>query len=317
MSLISATLGKFLPRYRQLSEWAEIYAQIVASKQISAKTKANRSNYIKRIVAGLGNKHVGAIRPHEIARFIAEVGAKHPHLARRMLIETKEMFREAVNYAWIDRDPSSGIKAAKVKVVRMRLTFPQWAEIYDYAKFHSPPWVSNMLVLALVTGQRRSDLQKMKFSDVWTEVIGGKAIECLHIAQQKTGALIAIPTALRLDALDLSVKEAIDGCRRYNPEPSNDDALLIRKSTGQGLALASMSWRFEQAREMALMKHKDEETDPPSLHECRSLSARLYAGQGIQDVQTLLGHTDQAMTDVYMDDRGLDRRSGRWRTVEI
>jgi integrase len=44
----------------------------------------------------------------------------------------------------------------------------------------------------------------------------------------------------------------------------------------------------------------------PSLHEVRSLSARLYHAQGI-DVQTLLGHKHAEMTEVYKDDRGLSR----------
>lgn len=42
----------------------------------------------------------------------------------------------------------------------------------------------------------------------------------------------------------------------------------------------------------------------PSLHECRSLSERLFRAQGI-DTRILLGHKHQAMTDVYNDDRGL------------
>ena len=49
----------------------------------------------------------------------------------------------------------------------------------------------------------------------------------------------------------------------------------------------------------------------------RSLSARLYDAQGVDDVQTLLGHTDAAMTELYKDDRGLDRRAGKWREVAV
>ena len=51
---------------------------------------------------------------------------------------------------------------------------------------------------------------------------------------------------------------------------------------------------------------------PPSLHECRSLSERLYRAQGI-DTRTLLGHKRQQMTDVYNDLRGLD--AGEWKTL--
>ena len=52
----------------------------------------------------------------------------------------------------------------------------------------------------------------------------------------------------------------------------------------------------------------------PSLHEVRSLSARMYRAQGI-DVQTLLGHKNAEMTALYEDDRGLSARE--WKSVPV
>ena len=87
----------------------------------------------------------------------------------------------------------------------------------------------------------------------------------------------------------------------------------LEKSTGKPLTLASLSARFETAREGAFGKYVGE-GDPPSLHECRSLAERLYRQQGI-NTQTLLGHKHQRMTDLYNDDRGLE--AGVWKTLEI
>jgi integrase len=42
---------------------------------------------------------------------------------------------------------------------------------------------------------------------------------------------------------------------------------------------------------------------PPSCHEQRSLSERLYRTQAI-DTQVLLGHSSKTMTDRYNDSRG-------------
>jgi len=53
---------------------------------------------------------------------------------------------------------------------------------------------------------------------------------------------------------------------------------------------------------------------PASLHECRSLSERLYRTQGV-NTMILLGHKHQAMTDLYNDDRGLT--AGQWKTLSI
>lgn len=47
----------------------------------------------------------------------------------------------------------------------MRLSLDDWRRIHAYAAAELPPWVARMLVLALVTGQRRGDLQAMRFDD--------------------------------------------------------------------------------------------------------------------------------------------------------
>lgn len=67
----------------------------------------------------------------------------------------------------------------------------------------------------------------------------------------------------------------------------------------------------------AVLADADADADPPSLHECRSLAARMYDAQGVRDVQTLLGHSHASMTELYKDDRGLDRRQGRWKVVSL
>ena len=316
MSLISATLGRIIPRYRTVAEWAEIYGKVVQAKPILPKTLANRRSYIKRLVEQLGDRRIGAVRPHEIAAFIGDISTRHPHLARRMLIEARDMFREAVNYGWLDRDPTHGIRTPRVKVARLRLTLPQWRAMHAWAQQHSPPWVSRMMMLALVTGQRRGDLRVMQFADVWDEQTAAGPAPHLHIEQQKTGARIALPLALRLDALDMTVGDAIEQCHDYADMDPSGDTWLLRKTTGDPPVGASMSWRFEQAREGALPPALTD-TDPPSLHECRSLAARLYDAQGVLDVQTLLGHSHASMTDLYKDDRGLDRCEGKWKLLAL
>lgn len=298
-SLISSTLGLVSERYRTLGQWCEIYRQIVAGRPLSDKTRANRRSALAHIERALGGRVISAIRPHEVSAVIQRLAAERPQRAKRVLFEARDVFNEALNYGWLDRNPAASIKPPVVRVARRRLSFEHWCQIATYADTNLPAWVSRMLMLALVSGQRRSDLAKMKFGDVWDDH--------LHVSQEKTGARLALPLALKLDALGITLGQTIEDCRGYYSKPSD---YLLRKNNGEPLVLASLSARFEEAREAAL----GTEQNAPSLHECRSLSERLYRAQGI-DTMTLLGHKHQSMTDMYNDDRGLTR--GTWRVLVL
>ncbi len=292
-------LGRFLPRFRTVGEWAIVYRQLVEARPISAKTKANRFGALAHVLDYLGARPVSAVRPHEVAAMVQAIAATHPQTAKRVLHEAASVFQECMAYGWIDRNPAAGIKPPPCRVQRKRLTLGQWQDLHAYAQENMPPWVACMMVLALVTGQRRSDLVKMQFDDVWNGH--------LHIEQAKTGTRVALPLALRLDALGITLAQAIDQCKSAGVQ----SAYLLHKHNGQRLADASLSARFEECRKAVLPS-----TDgiPASLHECRSLSERLYRAQGI-NTMVLLGHKSQSMTDVYNDDRGLTK--GVWKALVL
>lgn len=297
-TLIRSTLGLVSTRFRTVGDWAVVYRRIVDTKPICDKTKINRRCSLRHIVDALGSRIMSRVLPHEIAELVQAIHAKHPALAKRVLIEAKNLFNEAVIYGWIDRNPAFPLKASPVHVQRHRLSLEHWQAIHAWSAANQPPWVARMMVLALVTGQRRSDLEKMRFDDAWDDH--------LHVEQAKTGERLAIPLALRLDAIGVSVGQAIESCRNY----AVGEIFLLRKHNGQPLGMASLSARFEEAREAALPPFAS--GHPPSLHECRSLSERLYRKQGI-NTMLLLGHKHQSMTDMYNDDRGLSQ--GEWKTL--
>lgn len=64
----------------------------------------------------------------------------------------------------------------------------------------------------------------------------------------------------------------------------------------------TLSKGFAKARDMTGLEWTG---TPPSFHEMRSLSIRLYAEQGV-DVQALAGHKDAATTAIYRDVRGAE-----------
>lgn len=299
-TLVSRTIGRVAPGYRTCREWAVVYLQIIDVRQITDHTKANRRCALQHLLNELGDERIGSIKPLRVGKLIRDISTRSPQTAKRVLFEARDFFNEAILEGWIDHNPAAAIKPPLVRILRHRLSFDHWRRIRAWSVSNQPPWVCRMLDLALVTAQRRSDLSTMGEDDVWNGH--------LHVIQQKTGTRLEIPVALRLDAIGRSIADVIEDCQNY----AAPGQTFLRRQSGAHLVDASLSARFEEAREGAGLRW--DTGTPPSLHECRSLSERLYREQGI-DTRVLLGHKHQSMTDAYNDDRGLT--AGKWITLAL
>ena len=275
---------------RPISVWLEEYNKILESYDISPKTRANRSVLIRWILENLGEFPVGLVKPYEIAGKLRELTKTNPQKSRRMLIEIKNMFNEAMIYGWIDRNPAACLKAPKVKILRERLSIEDWEKLYRYSQLNSVQWVPILLLLAVVTGQRRADVLAMKYADIREDN--------LLVTQQKTGIKLAIPLKLNCNALGVSLADVIELSKEYYSKSK----YFIHKHNGDSPSLTTLSSAFETVVR-AVLPGKN-----TCLHECRSLSERLYRAQGL-DTRLLLGHLHQSMTDMYNNDRNLNKTS--------
>jgi integrase len=107
---------------------------------------------------------------------------------------------------------------------------------------------------------------------------------------------------LRLECLDMTIGDAISRCRdnvvsRYLIHHVKNRP---RAKKGGSLDVRTVSGGFATARDKSGSKW----VNPPSFHEMRSLSGRLYDNQGGVNVQNLLGHKDSKTTATYIDSRG-------------
>lgn len=165
------TLSLFSDKYKTVNEFLVIYKDILTSKQITKKTINNRLRYLHYLEEEFGERALSSIQPHEVQKLVSRLLKQHESTAKRVMIEAKGLFNEAkglfneaMNYRWITFNPMASIRLPKVKVKRKRITLQQFKLIAQDCKDKSPPWVWHMLMLAVLTGQRRSDLMKMKFS---------------------------------------------------------------------------------------------------------------------------------------------------------
>jgi len=296
---------------RTLGQWLDAHqAEMEAGRGYKVQTLRNKRSLLDHCRRLWGSRPIKQLRPHEVAAGLRAFPAEQGSTAHRVLGELRDAYAEAIAAGWAETNPAKDIKPPKHKVQRQRLTFEVWQAMRDLARASGQKWLEAMLILALVTGQRRGDLVKMMFADV----VDG----CLRVQQQKEagkgfGARVAIPLALRLDAIGLSVGEVIEHCRTCTVEGGT----LLRKASGAAVDVSSMSNAFGECIAAVLGDADPGPRRRPSLHEVRSLSARLYVAQGVSPstVQTLMGHKDLEMTQVYTDDRGLSAHE--WKRVAV
>jgi integrase len=125
----------------------------------------------------------------------------------------------------------------------------------------------------------------------------------LTITRSKTGARIAIPVALRMDCVGVSLADllahktgVVSKYLLHHVDPWGN------APAGSKIHPDRISHAFTEARKLAGLP--DEKA--PTFHELRSLAKRLYEEQGGVDTKALLGHSTERMASMYADPRGVE-----------
>lgn len=279
-----------------LAAWCDQYETILEDRKLSTGTLGTYRQRLKALREKHGSDQIGRITTRHIAAFLAQwKGRSRMGQAVRSLL--LDLFREAMAAGWTHSNPVEPTRAPRHEVTRARLTLADYQAIYKAAA-GMPPWVRQSMELAMITGQRRADLAKLGPRNVRD----GK----LWISQEKTGAKVCIPLALKLEAIGLSLAEVIERCRDAVIAPCflHHSRHVGRAKPGDAIRGHTLSAFFAEARDLSGIRWEDCKT-PPSFHELRSLSARLYTEQGI-NAQALLGHKSADMTAIYRDTRGAE-----------
>lgn len=279
-----------------LNAWCDKYETILTERKLAPATRAAYSQRLKAVRDEQGSSLIHRITTRNIAEFLA-LWKGRSRMAQAMRALLLDLFREAVAAGWIDSNPVEPTKSPRHEVSRARLTLSDYLAIHQAAA-DMPSWVQRSMELAIVTGQRRADLAEMGSRNVKDEK--------LWITQEKTGAKVCIPLALKMEAIGLSVAEVIERCRDavISPRFLHHARHVGRAKPGDAIRGHSLAAFFAEARDLSGIQWPEGKT-PPSFHELRSLSARLYADQGV-DAQALLGHKSADMTATYRDTRGAE-----------
>lgn len=292
-----------------VTTWLDRYLAIQQERLETGDIKLNSVKQKKKPVELLrqhsGMMYLKDITTLEIAEVVDMVKAQgYNRMAQVVRTTLIDVFKEAQHAGHVPPgyNPAQATRQPRNRVIRERLSLEEWKAIYAAAEHH-PPYLQCAMLLAVVTGQRIGDISRMKFTDIWDDM--------LHVEQEKTGAKVALPLSLRCEALNISLREVVAKCR---------DAVVskylvhFRHSTSQAtrgdkVSASSITTTFKKARNRSGLSWPDGKA--PTFHEQRSLSERLYEVQGI-DTQKLLGHKSPQQTARYHDDRGKE-----WTVVAV
>lgn len=287
-----------------IGDWCEKYREKIEIKfrdgDIAASTRDSYRQKTTMVKGRWDDRKIAAITTRDVAEFLAtwsDAGKKRMAQAMRSFLI--DFFNAAVAAGWVSFNPAAPTEATRVKVARARLTLEEFVVIYEVAKRDLHPWAARAMELALVTGQRREDIRRIGPRDAHD----GK----LWIEQQKTGNRVCIPLDLRLQAVNWSVAEIIARCRDniLSRHFIHHTGLAGRAKPGDPIRKQTLSGAFAEARDKSGLSWPDR--TPPTFHEIRSLSARLWAAERGKDfAQAILGHKSVDSAALYRDSRGAE-----------
>lgn len=291
------------PQVQSLGAWLDEYAKTLqkrkgrAGRPLSANSMRAYTNSIRRARRDFDpEQSIADISTRDIAAALDALDeADKARSAQQYRSHLFDCFRVAMQKGWRQDNPVQVTDRVSVRVKRARLTLEQLMAAYQATEL---VWLRNAIALALVSGQDRDSCVRAEFKqDIrdgawWNE-------------RTKTGARIVLPLELRLDCFGMSLGDVVAQCRgtgilsRY---------LIHQTKRAKGAQLGKainptmLTRKFAAAIKALSIDWGDK--NPPSFHEIRSLSARLYRDEKHVDPQALLGHKSAKMTETYTDGRG-------------
>jgi integrase len=261
--------------------------------QNTLRAQTNQDNVI---ASAIGDKDCASVTTSDIADLIEGIiGRGKNSWAKAVRTRVVVIFKRAIELGWIEKNPAAITGGVRVKIKRKRLTIDQFNAILKEAPGVAP-WLANMMLLALVSGQDRSTIA------AWPRnaVKDGEAV----VFRQKTKRWIAIPVALRMDAIGMTLADVIAQCKSdvISPYLIHHKKNSGKIRLGDSIFLDTISAAFTEARRNANIPDEG----APTFHELRSLSKRLYDAQGNVDTKALLGHRSEMVASMYADNRGIE-----------
>jgi hypothetical protein len=261
----------------------------------NANTAKTMRTLDKRIKVALGSINCDELDTRRCADLVEDAEREgKQRTAQALRSRLKALCDRGMQLGAMTYNPADPTRKPEVIVQRQRLTLEQFKAIYAVAPQVSE-WLQQAMMIALVTGADRATIASMPRACV-------KDGHML-IKRVKTGVMVAIPLALRLDVVGVSVGD-VSTVRTgvLSPFLLHHVTRWGNAPTGSSIHPDRISRAFTDARKLAGIP----DDRAPTFHEIRSLCKRLYKAQGGVDTKDLLGHLDEKSAALYADPRGAE-----------
>lgn len=285
-------------RVRQLSvsELIDEFIELKKERAKSPKTLAGALTRLQQYRRALGGLSVSKVTVLTLNEWMAEYATTHDtYRHHRILLRELFSFAQASGYCpdnVADRLMMVRLARTKAKKMRKRMTQKQ----FDAIAKEAPPWLRVAMEIARQTGLRRSDIARLKYSDIQGDkliIIPEKNPNFeLHI---KMGPKLQETIAFSRQLVPSDCPYIVHKTNRRVPE-----VIAKREHIGQVSPeqITRTTNRLVHADPL-FVDYKPGEH--PTFHEIRALCAWLYkdSGRDRDSVQGLLGHSDEEMTEDY------------------
>jgi integrase len=273
-------MGTVSPEKRNITirELAAEYLSATASRRRPRTQYEESKRFEKSILPKLGHLRLCDISQRHLEQWVSDKRAEglQPGSVNRHIVSIKAMFRAAQEWEYIPRSPAARLKKLKEPERPARFLEQDEAERLLEATANGPPYLYPIVLLALHTGMRRSEVLHLRWQD-FDFRRGEIRIENMEDHLTKSGRIRIAPmtTAVR------DYFQAKRGIGFLFPSLNGKPQRQLDKSFKSALKRAGIeNFRF---------------------HDLRHTFASHLTMQGVpqRSVQELLGHGSGRMTERY------------------
>jgi integrase len=254
-----------------------------------ATTTEVYENVLKRLTASFGSMQLAAIRPRNVAEYVAEqsqlLGAATVNRDVGILYD---VFKTAKTEELVDSNPVEGAARPRVPDTDWRILQPE--EVRRVAKAFKDRQARTIFLTLAVTGLRKSEGQALRWRDV---SLGEKRFRVVKSKSKAGRRTIAIPPIL-LDELE----------RHYQRTPFKADDDRVFCHPKRGSVYSAEMWRplFDAALKAAGIHDRVR-----PFHDLRHTAITNRAAAGLSPIVLMYeaGHSSMTITQRYIDLAGV------------